>query len=290
MRSLSPLRYPGGKAVLSDLLDRVICANGLEGCTYVEPFAGGAGAGLKLLEYGVVDRIVINDIDVAVYSMWNAMLSSTERFVEKIFSVPLDIAEWTRQRDTYRNGGRENAFNLGFATFYLNRCNRSGIIMNGGPIGGLEQDGEWKIDARFNRQELARRVEVIASYEDRVIVTNSNGVDLVYSIEQGEFGEEVFVYGDPPYFVKGRELYLNHFQAKEHRALSSRMKALKTTRWIMTYDDVEEVRRLYRWANVRAFSLRYSAHASSLQGGEVLIWPNCLAVPEAALEALQCRV
>src|SRR5690625_5109627 len=50
-RYLSPLRYPGGKArmasALGDLFDRQVSMLDIE--VWIEPFAGGAGAGLTLL-------------------------------------------------------------------------------------------------------------------------------------------------------------------------------------------------------------------------------------------------
>ena len=45
----SPLRYPGGKSILSPLLGNFIEINNLLDGIYIEPYAGGAGAALKLL-------------------------------------------------------------------------------------------------------------------------------------------------------------------------------------------------------------------------------------------------
>ena len=162
MRYDSPLRYPGGKASLASLLARTIELNDLRGCTYFEPFAGGAGAALRLLREKVVSEIRINDLDARIIAFWNAILGERERFVENILSVPLSVAEWESQREIYRRGDTSKEFELGFATFYLNRCNRSGVLFRAAPIGGHEQTGKWKIDARFNRAALAERVIAIS--------------------------------------------------------------------------------------------------------------------------------
>ena len=187
-RNISPLRYPGGKVALFDVLRATIYANKAQGCTYVEPFAGGAGAGVKLLAEGHVDRIIINDRDRAIYSFWKSVLNRTEAFIDRLMTVELTISEWERQRDIYRNPGRRSQIDLGFAAFFLNRCNRSGIIVKAGPIGGLEQKGKWKLDARFNREGLASRVREIASFEDRVEVLGVDAEDLMRQLKTREIG------------------------------------------------------------------------------------------------------
>ena len=97
----SPLRYPGGKASLSTLLCQVIKLNDLSGCSYYEPFAGGAGAALRLLRESVVSELYLNDLDYRIFSFWNAVLNETERFVDAIMTVPVSIEEWKRQQHVY---------------------------------------------------------------------------------------------------------------------------------------------------------------------------------------------
>src|ERR1700761_10859 len=168
MESCSPLRYPGGKQIIAPVLARLIQLNGLEGEVYAEPYAGGAGAALSLLYSGFVKSLLLNDADPAIAAMWHSLLTDTERFVQNVFYVPLTVDEWFRQKSIYAAGGLSTSFDLGFAAFYLNRVNRSGIIKNAGPIGGFAQSGKWKIDARFNRLELGKRIRRIASYRRRI--------------------------------------------------------------------------------------------------------------------------
>src|SRR5260370_21263225 len=157
-RAYSPRRYPGGKQALSRVLAHLIEINDAGGGTYVEPYAGGAGAALSLLIAEHVDRILINDADGRVFAFWQAALNQTERFVNLVQTTRASVREWRRQRDIYLHPRRHSVLRVGFATFYLNRCNRSGIIGNGGPIGGLKHKGPWKIAARFNREYLLRRI------------------------------------------------------------------------------------------------------------------------------------
>ena len=72
------------------------------------------------------------------------------------------MKEWEKQKRIYENTRSE--FLLGFATFFLNRTNYSGVI-TGGPIGGFEQKGQWKIDARFNKKSLIDRIERISYFK-----------------------------------------------------------------------------------------------------------------------------
>ena len=158
----SPLRYPGGKGKLTPFIEMLIEAYGHKGGTYIEPFAGGAGVAIELLERDIVSRIVINDLDKGIYSFWRAILNETDRFIDAIIQAPLDMTEWHKQHEICLAQNQKYSFELGFATFYMNRTNRSGII-KGGVIGGQDQAGIWKLDARFNKKELIDRIQKIAA-------------------------------------------------------------------------------------------------------------------------------
>lgn len=213
-------------------------------------------------------------------------MNNTEEFVDRIQQTPLTVAEWRRQREIYHGSRRQGRLNLGFAAFYLNRCNRSGIIKNAGPIGGLKQEGEWRIDARFNRDALARRVREIADFGDRILVFNEDALDLVSRLDDFVGGDRTFVYADPPYFRKGRELYLSHYGMDDHSAFAELIQSQQTLAWIMTYDDAPEIRELYTASQIQPFRLRYSAHHSSTEGGELLISPEHVTIPHEACHVL----
>jgi len=189
--------------------------------------------------------------------------------------TPLTVAQWKKQRSTYANG-RLGMLKRGFATLYLNRCNRSGIL-GAGLIGGLKQDGPWKMDARFNRSALCGRIERIAEYGERVRIVNRDARDVIRELGN----DENVLFVDPSYYHKGQKLYLNALDAKYHTGLAALLRKRKDAAWVMTYDDCPEVRALYRdWARVRPFSLRYSA-AQRRRAGELLIVPRWMQVPTA---------
>lgn len=275
MKTASPLRYPGGKSAVAGLLRDIRGLNGLGAHSIAEPFAGGAGASLTLLFLEETNRLHLNDADPAVFDFWWTLVHRSRPFLEMIEKRPISMAEWRRQRAVYRDKKRVSRLRRGFAAFYLNRCNRSGIIMNGGPIGGVEQTGEWKLDARFNRSDLRRRCEKVAGYGSRIHVSCDDGLDAIDKLD----AKKTFFFIDPPYYEKGPTLYLNALDSKYHAALAARLKALQDAAWVLTYDDCPEIRRMYRgWAAVRPFTLRYTA-ARARRGSEVLITPRWMRLP-----------
>ncbi|MDD2807488.1 MAG: DNA adenine methylase [Patescibacteria group bacterium] len=266
----SPLRYPGGKTFLFPFFDNVIKDNGLEKVTYVEPFAGGAGAALVLLLSGKVDRIVINDLDKAIYAFWKSSIFNPDKFIKKIKSTPVTINEWKKQKAIYNNP-KASLFDLGFATFFLNRTNTSGIL-DGGPIGGLRQKGKYKIDARFNKDTLIERIQRIATHKKKISVFNKDGLRLI-----GEYlnKKNTFIYLDPPYFEKGATLYLNHYKKENHEALAKKLNDNPDAFWLLTYDNKKEIKSLYSNRHIINFSLNYNAYKSR-NGREVMIMSDAL--------------
>lgn len=267
----SPLRYPGGKQVIFPTLQKIIHSNKFTGGVYVEPYAGGAGAALALLFGEHVDRLLLNDADPAIFSFWHSVLSRTDALLSLLRECPLNIDEWRRQREVYSRPTEVSPLALGFAAFYLNRCNRSGIIANAGVIGGLAQGGKWKMDARFNRIDLERRIAKIARYADRINVSNRDAiVFLEDEVNHSPDCRNHFVYLDPPYYVKGSQLYLSYYAPEDHALLAAYLQKKAKFSWVLTYDDANEIRNLYSKLTIIPFNLRYSASAART-GCEVLI-------------------
>ncbi len=268
----TPLRYPGGKTSLFEFFDQVIKTNGWCDVVYIEPYAGGAGAALSLLLLEKVDSIVINDYDPAIHAFWKSIIKETDAFINLIESMPLTITQWERQKTVYKNPHDHSTLDLGFATFFLNRTNRSGVL-NAGPIGGKDQSGQWKMDARYNKQALIDRIELIALYRDRITVTRQDGLKVIEKYSQDP---KVFFYIDPPYFVKGADLYLNAFKLKDHQKLASTLNHYAEAKWILTYDNEQEIRRLYPVRKQQPFSLKYSVHPNSKIGSEIMIFSDAI--------------
>lgn len=275
----SPLRYPGGKAALAPFLAKTIAMNDLDGCAYYEPFAGGAGAALRLLRDGAVSHVYINDLDPRIATFWRVAVGQSERFADAITSAKLNVQEWKRQREVYLAEDPSKPFEIGFATFYLNRCNRAGILFGATPIGGYEQAGKWKLGARFYRETLAERVRDLGRRAAQIHISSLDaGRFLVEKLPRGRGRSRVFAYLDPPYWEKGGRLYLNSYSPKDHNELARYMQRQKALNWVMSYDNAQEVRKMYADSSISPLSVRYSlCRAGGAQ--ELLIAPEHLQLP-----------
>jgi DNA adenine methylase len=272
LRSLSPFRYPGGKAFLSAFLsERIPVVAGER--HYAEPFCGGAGAALILLKSGKVQHLHLNDADVRIYSAWRAMLHETDRFVDRLLNTSVDMPEWYKASDLVKSGtGSSYDFDIGFATFFLNRTSRSGIIVGAGPIGGYNQTGKWKIDARFNPYNLAERVRWIGSASSQISLTNEDALTFLHrSIDRTPLERTLF-FVDPPYVQAGGRLYLNAMNEGKHIALSDILQESRIKHWVLTYDDHPLIRSIYREQKIENLAVTYSLQ-NKRKENEVLIQP-----------------
>lgn len=277
MTNYSPLRYPGGKGKLASYLTEVLQRNGLEGGHYVEPFAGGAAVALDLLFSERVKHIHINDIDINVYAFWHSVVHETQAFISRILETPVNVETWLAAREIKRAPEHHTLLEIGFAAFLLNRTNRSGIL-NGGMIGGLEQKGEWKIDCRFNRTDLAQRVRRIGIYRSRISVTKIDAAEFLSEHIQS-IKKKCLLYIDPPYYIKGASLYQNHYEHADHAELARVISTIERHRWIVSYDNAEQIKRLYAKFDQEQFSINYSARNYG-KGSEVMIFDPDLKRPE----------
>ena len=279
MRYDSPLRYPGGKAKLAPTLRRIIELNKLSGCAYFEPFAGGAGAALRLLREGLVSELHLNDLDPRIAAFWHSVLNEPERFVEAILSIEVSVAEWKRQQQICLCPDQSNLFDLGFAAFYLNRCNRSGVILDAAPIGGYAQMGSSGIDARFNKENLAQRVLAVSRKREQIHITNKDAYEFLSEhLSHRRELNNIFVYLDPPYYSKGSRLYLDSYTDEGHRNLASYVQQLDGLNWVASYDDTSFIRELYTNCVISNISLQYSLQRKR-RAWELMIAPSHVQLP-----------
>lgn len=275
--TFSPLRYPGGKSKFYTYVREILRCNNLIGETYyIEPFAGGAGLALKLLFNKDVSRIVINDFDPAIYLFWNSILNNTEEFCNRIVEAPLTINEWNKQRDIYIKMDISRQVELGFATFYLNRTNISGVI-KGGIIGGKEQNGNYKLDARFNKKSLIDKIKKIADYKEQIVLLNYDAKELLKAQNLRKF-YKTFINIDPPYVKKGAQLYKNAFTKDDHKELCELVKNCNR-KWIVTYDICPLVAELYKNYRSSYLDITYSVK-NSKKAKEYIFFSNDLILPE----------
>lgn len=270
----TPLRYPGGKGRLTQFVIDVLKLNRLEGGHYVEPYAGGAAIAISLLQLEYVAKVHINDLNRSVHAFWNAVLTEPEALCSRISRTRVSMREWHRQR-AVQLAACPTPLDLAFSTFFLNRTNRSGIIL-GGVIGGKEQAGTWKLDARYQKKNLIDRIERIADLSHRIELYNMDAGVLLSKILP-KLPTRTLTYLDPPYYVKGKDLYQNHYAHQDHEAIASLVDKVKQP-WMVSYDNTPEIREIYAKHPQRLFGLRYSAQ-SRYEGSEVLIRSQGLKLP-----------
>lgn len=272
----SPLRYPGGKNKLSAFIAKICIDNNING-HYVEPYSGGASVALFLLLEGFVNKITINDRDRSIYAFWHSVLNRTNQLCELIENAELTINEWRRQKDVQRNKKNADLLDLGFSTFYLNRTNRSGII-NAGVMGGIEQNGNYLMDCRFNKEDLIQRIKNIAKHKKSIRLYRKDAIKLIDKIQTEAENDNVVFYFDPPYYLKASTLYMNHYEDKNHKKVSDKIKSIENIKWIVSYDNVPEIQKLYSDCQKKEFSFKHTAYESRV-GKEILFFSNNVSQP-----------
>jgi DNA adenine methylase len=264
----SPLRYPGGKACLFPFISKLFYENNLVGTDYAEPYAGGAGLALKLLFNEYVNRIYINDYDYLIHCFWKSVLDSNGRFCDWMEDVTVSLDNWHYYKTIQNNPTKFSEFEVAQATFFLNRTNVSGVL-KGGPIGGQKQTSKYKIDARFNKVDLIKRIERIGQFRSRIKLSNSDGLKFIKMLNKKPDG--IFVYLDPPYVQKGAELYMNYYVKKDHERLARQVELIRH-KWLVSYDNNEFILKLYD--KNQKITYRLSQSASNRVGTEVLVFSN----------------
>jgi DNA adenine methylase len=275
-RYKTPLRYPGGKQKLTAFLSEILVANNLIGGEYAEAYAGGAGIAIELLLANKVRKIHLNDASRAVYCFWYSILNYTEDFCRRIVSASITIEEWRRQKDILSRPQDFHALDLGYALFYLNRTNRSGIP-TGGVIGGLDQTGNYKMDARFPRNELITRIEAIVSRKASIRLKNWDAERWITEYVP-TLPSDSLVYLDPPYYHQSNRLYLNHYKPADHARISRVIQRDLVRKWVVSYDGVPEILALYRHRRSFIYKLQYNVQQVR-KGDEVFIFDDDLILP-----------
>jgi DNA adenine methylase len=275
MTFYSPLRYPGGKGKLANYFKQLFEENSLNQGIYVEPYVGGASIALSLLIEGYASKIIINDIDKSIFAFWYSVLNYNEELCELIKNTPLNIKTWRKQKQIQKEKENYNLLTLGFSTFFLNRTNRSGIL-NAGVIGGLNQKGKWKMNARYNKKDLIERIKKISLYKNKIELYNMDAVELIKMLKN-KLPTKTLFYLDPPYYNKGKELYLNYYLDEDHKKIAEEINQTKKQKWIITYDDAKLIKELYSKNKKRSYSLTYSA-GKSKKGNELIIFSENLKI------------
>jgi DNA adenine methylase len=273
----SPLRYPGGKNRLSAFLAKICMDNNIHS-HYVEPYAGGSSVALFLLIEGYVNRITINDKDRSIFAFWHSVINHSDELCNLIDDTEVTIENWHLQKEIQKEKETCDLLKLGFSTLFLNRTNRSGII-KGGVIGGLKQEGNYKIDCRFNKLEIKNRIKLIAKFSSSIEIFNDDAIDLIDKIQQQAETLGTIFYFDPPYYLKADQLYMNHYMDEHHKIVSNKIKSITNIHWIVSYDDNINIEKLYLDLSTKKYSFNHSA-GKSKSGKEIMFFSGGLIQPD----------
>lgn len=277
----TPLRYPGGKARFAPLITEIIRSNRLLGGHYLELYAGGAGIALDLLFSDIVSHIHINDVDPAIHRFWSAIIHDTDNVLKLLFDTPINMEQWFYWRDVMNGKIECDNTQIGFATLFLNRTNRSGIL-KAGVIGGKEQNGKYSLDVRFDKEKIADRIKKIALYKERISIYDMDALELLNECKS-ILPPKSLIYLDPPYYVKGKGLYRNYYTHDDHLKIAKKLQAKSFKyKWVLTYDHSPEILEMYKTCNKKAYSLNYTAQRK-YEGKEVMFFCDRINIPENVL-------
>ena len=269
-KTLSPLRYPGGKSQIYRKVRDLMVANGFNNNRiYVEPFAGGFGVGIALLENNIIEQAIINDLDTHIYHFWDAVLNQTEELTELVRATPITLEERLRQKEIYLNAESPPLLD-GFSTLFLNRVNYSGVLF-AGPLGGNNQASAYPIDCRFNRGDIIERIQAVADLRGSIHLYHIDACELIAELCAQHNNDDLFFYIDPPYVLKGKSLYNEYYTEADHRNLERVIhENLQAIPWIVTYDVCDLVRDIYQNYLIREYEMFHSAR-NRAQGRELVI-------------------
>lgn len=273
----TPLRYPGGKQRLSPFIAEIISSNDIVNGHYVEPYAGGAGVAIELLLTRKVSNVHLNDSDFGIYSFWHSVINRPDELCKMIATASLTVDEWRLRRSIVKKCDKRKKLELGFSIFFLNRCNRSGIL-NAGLIGGLGQKGNYKMDARFSRNDLIRRIEAITQFKNNIHITNLDAEQYILNYLPN-LSQNTLVYLDPPYYAKGGDLYLNAYKKGDHERISRVIQQKIEHKWVLSYDGVPDIISLYQDRRHFLYDLQYNAEKVYM-GKEIFIFGDSTILPE----------
>jgi len=277
MKFYSPLRYPGGKNRLSKFIGKICKENNIKG-HYVEPYAGGAAVALFLLFEGYVTKITINDNDKSIYAFWYSVLNNTDRLCKLIKNTEINVDTWYKYKKIQLKKEDTSLIDLGFSTLFLNRTNHSGII-NGGVIGGLKQNGNNKMNCRFDKEELIKKIKLIAKHKNNIEIYKLDALKLIKKIQKESQKTSTIFYFDPPYYLKGESLYMNFYEHDDHVRVSEEIKKIKNQLWIVSYDNNKQIKKMYKGFKKIEYQLFHSAHHAK-KSSEVIFFSKNLIVPK----------
>lgn len=249
---------------MSSYVSGVLEENLLAGCTFYEPYAGGASVSLDLLRMGFVDKAVLIERDPLVYAFWHSVFNATDALCEAIEACEVTLETWHDLQATKAvddpTTSTYTLLQLGLSGLFFNRTNFSGII-GAGPIGGQAQTSAYKINCRFNKTALIKQIKTASLLAPRVSVIFGDALTYLRNNTTKISAGFSFVYIDPPYYTQGRKLYRHHYTDTDHEMLATYITS-QSYPWLVSYDDHPRIRELYALEQMQHIYLDYKVKTS----------------------------
>ena len=254
--SVTPLRYPGGKATLINYVEKFLNSNDISVNYILEPYAGTGSISIGLLRDNMVSHASINDADQMVYAFWKTIIDNNKEFIEMVNSVDVTLDAWFNFKKYLIDNplSTYNQKDVAMAFLFLNRTSFSGII-KAGPLGGKNQNSKYGISCRFNRKRITDKIQFLSQFSDKISVYNQDGIKFMRDMIN-EYSD-AFIYVDPPYYKVGRLLYNVYFTQEQHEELARYLKSIEEQPWLLSYNNEEFILNLYSGKNNREIYLDY---------------------------------
>lgn len=255
-KHLSPLRYPGGKSKLIDYIYFKLNSNNTN--VFVEPFAGGASVGLSLLDAGVINNLILNDIDFGIYSLFFIIKNNPNRLINKINKYKPTHKDYFKAQETIKSNYKNcDEFKAAWSLLLVNRLAYSGIC-KANPLGG--KNGSMNdLLVRWNPKTLCNRIDKINKMSNKITVLNMDALEL---IEEMYWEPSTTIFIDPPYFKKGKDLYEHYYNKEDHIKLNVLLdnlyQGMPGADMILTYDNDEYIEWLYLYPDIEIVGRVYS--------------------------------
>lgn len=254
---------------------------------WVEPFAGGAGAGLHLLDEGSVSEVWLTEKNRALAAFWRIVVTRGDELSARVRACQPTMTTWHAARETVAavDGGTVvDELDLALAALVLNRCSRSGMVHpRVGPIGGNNQTGRWHLRSRWNGDGIADRVDRIHKLGERIRVDEGDAIDRIVELD-GSTGveDELVLFVDPPYLVQGNKLYAEGMSFEDHKALACALAGC-AARWLLTYDSDERILGLYPDQRILAYQIAHTANRQRIDEEFAVLSDNLAALDDQTL-------
>lgn len=253
-RYRSPLRYPGGKQKAIEQIAKEFPSSAKE---YREPMVGGGSVYFHARTVGLAKRYWINDKFTELVSFWQTVqdpetCAKLVKDLEKLRSGFSSAHEIKKYFLKAREKEPDTQYEEALLFFFFNRVTFSGTTRAGG----------FSSSASL-RRFTASSIERLKPMPEALIDTEITNLDFEAVIKKP--GQDVFIFLDPPYYT-ATKLYGHggSLHTFDHEKLARCLKK-SAHRFLITYDDCEEIRQLYAGANIKSWSLQYGMNNCNLQ-------------------------